>query len=87
MTLRAGATAAVAGVTFSWVAGGIASVVLVLFAVALVPAFRRYDASVVPESAVPPELEEPAEPAEPSMTPVTADDEALRDIAISDRRS
>jgi MFS family permease len=82
--LRAGATAAVAGVTFSWVAGGIASVVLVLFAVALVPAFRRYDASVVPEPAVPPELEEPAEP---SMTPVTADDEALRDIAISDRRS
>jgi len=52
--------------------------------VALVPAFRRYDASVLPEPAVPPELEEPAEP---SMTPVTADDEALRDIAISDRRS
>ena len=42
--LRAGATAAVAGATFSWVAGGIASIVLVLFAVALVPAFRRYDA-------------------------------------------
>jgi MFS family permease len=81
--LRAGATAAVAGVTFSWVAGGLASIVLVLFAVALVPAFRRYDASVLPEEAVPPELEEPAEP---SMPLVTADEEALRDVAISDRQ-
>ena len=81
--LRAGATAAVAGVTFSWVAGGLASIVLVLFAVALVPAFRRYDASVPPEEAVPPELEEPAEP---SMPLVTADEEALRDVAISDRQ-
>jgi Transmembrane secretion effector len=80
--LRAGATAAVAGVTFSWVAGGLASIVLVLFAVALVPAFRRYDASAAPEPLVPPELEEPVEP---SMPPVTADDEALRDIATSDR--
>jgi MFS family permease len=82
--LRAGATAAVAGVTFSWVAGGLASIVLVLFAVALVPAFRRYDASVLPEPPVPPELEEPVES---SMNPVTADDEALRDIATSDRRA
>ena len=51
--LRAGATAAVAGATFSWVAGGIASVVLVLFAVALVPAFRHYDASRPGRSAGP----------------------------------
>src|SRR5262249_53062155 len=78
---RAGPAAGGAGVTFSWVAGGLASIVLVLSAVALAPAFRRYDASVAPEPHVPPELEEPAEP---SMPPVTADDEALRDIATSD---
>jgi MFS family permease len=78
--LRAGATAAVAGATFSWVAGGIACIVLVLIAVALVPAFRNYDASVAPAASVPPELEEPVEP---SLPPVTADEEALRDTAIS----
>jgi MFS family permease len=75
--LRSGATAAVAGATFSWVAGGIASIVIVLVAVALVPAFRRYDAST-PPAALPPELEEPVEP---SLPPMTADDEALRDSA------
>jgi MFS family permease len=80
--LRAGATAAVAGATFSWVAGGLASIVLVLFAVALVPAFRRYDASAPVEPPAPPDLDEPAEP---SMPPITADDEALRDLSISDR--
>jgi MFS family permease len=41
--LRAGATAAAAGTTASWVGGGIACAVLVLAALA-VPAFRRYDA-------------------------------------------
>jgi hypothetical protein len=81
--LRAGATAAVAGATFSWVAGGIASIVIVLVAVALVPAFRRYDASTPPAAARPAELEEPAEP---SLPPFTADDEAVRDVAVSDRR-
>jgi MFS family permease len=109
--LRAGATAAVAGATFSWVAGGIASIVIVIVAVALVPAFRRYDASVPPPESLSPELEEPSpapspspspaeseaaesaepaepiEPAEPSLPPLTADDEALRDIAVSDRRA
>jgi MFS family permease len=55
--LRAGATAAVAGATFSWVAGGITSVVLVLVATALVPAFRRYDSSTAPARA--PDPEEP----------------------------
>lgn len=42
--LRAGATAAVAGATFSWVAGGIACAVLVVLAALAVPAFLRYDA-------------------------------------------
>ncbi len=41
--LRAGSTAALVGVTASWVWGGIACAVLVLLALA-VPAFRRYDA-------------------------------------------
>jgi len=43
--LRAGATAAVAGATFSWVAGGVACVVVVVLAALAVPAFLRYDAS------------------------------------------
>ena len=43
--LRAGATAAVAGATFSWVAGGVACVVVVILAALAVPAFLRYDAS------------------------------------------
>jgi len=43
--LRAGATAAVAGATFSWVAGGIACAVVVVAAALLVPSFLRYDAS------------------------------------------
>jgi MFS family permease len=80
--LRAGATAAVAGATFSWVAGGIASIVIVLVAVALVPAFRHYDASAPPARPVAPE---PEEPVEASLSPLAADDEALRDIAVSDR--
>ena len=42
--LRAGATAAVAGATFSWVAGGVACVVVVILAALAVPAFLRYDA-------------------------------------------
>ncbi|HEV7653563.1 MAG TPA: MFS transporter [Mycobacteriales bacterium] len=80
--LRAGATAAVAGATFSWVAGGIASVVLVIVAAALVPAFRHYDASIAQAST--PDPEDPlVGETEPSMPPVTADEAALR--APSDR--
>jgi MFS family permease len=76
--LRAGATAAVAGATFSWVAGGITSIVLVLVAAALVPAFRNYDASIA-HAARPPDPEDPlVEEAEPSLPPFTADEEALR---------
>lgn len=48
--LRAGATAAVAGATFSWVAGGVACVVLVVIAAALVPPFLRYDVTARPTS-------------------------------------
>jgi MFS family permease len=92
--LRSGATAAVAGATFSWVAGGIASVILVLIAAALVPAFRHYDAAAHRASA--PDPEEPlvgvpeldpatGEPIEPSLPPFTADEAALRDAAPSDR--
>jgi MFS family permease len=44
--LRAGATAAVAGATFSWVAGGIACAVAVVLVALAVPAFLRYDSSV-----------------------------------------
>ncbi|MFL6127974.1 MAG: MFS transporter [Mycobacteriales bacterium] len=43
--LRAGATAAIAGATFSWVAGGLACMVVVVLAALSVPAFLRYDAS------------------------------------------
>lgn len=43
--LRAGATAATTTATVSWVGGGIACMVVVVVAVALVPSFRRYDAS------------------------------------------
>jgi MFS family permease len=42
--LRAGATAAAVGATASWVGGGLACVVVVIIVVALVPAFRNYDA-------------------------------------------
>ena len=42
--LRAGATAAVAGTTFSWVGGGIACMVVVAVAGTLVRPFWRYDA-------------------------------------------
>jgi MFS family permease len=53
--LRAGATAAVAGATFSWVAGGVACVVVVILAALAVPAFLRYDASAArPASAATP---------------------------------
>jgi MFS family permease len=76
--LRAGATAAVAGATFSWVAGGIAAVVIVLITVALVPSFRHYDASTPPAAPLPADLDEPVEP---SMPPISADDEALKDSA------
>ena len=42
--VRAGATAAVTGATFSWVAGGVACVVVVLVSAILVRPFWRYDA-------------------------------------------
>ncbi|MEU5882674.1 MFS transporter [Spirillospora sp. NPDC047279] len=41
--LRAGATAAVAGATVSWVGGGLACAVLVIVAALAVPALLRYD--------------------------------------------
>lgn len=43
--LRAGATAAVFGVTTSWVAGGVLCAVAVVIAAVCVPTFLRYDAS------------------------------------------
>jgi hypothetical protein len=43
--LRAGATAALFGATFSWVAGGVACVVIVVAVSAAVPALLRYDAT------------------------------------------
>jgi MFS family permease len=50
--VRAGATAAVAGATFSWVAGGIACAVIVVLVALLVPTFLRYDSrSTVPADA------------------------------------
>jgi MFS family permease len=49
--LRAGATAAVAGATFSWVAGGLACTVIVVLVALAVPAFLRYDASRQPAPA------------------------------------
>jgi MFS family permease len=93
--LRAGATAAVAGATFSWVAGGIASIVIVLVAVALVPAFRHYDASAAGEAHPVRNPEEPlsggpqpearlvaaGEPVEGSLSPMTADDAAFREAS------
>jgi MFS family permease len=48
--LRAGATAAVVGVTASWVGGGIACVVLVLVLAAAVPALVRYRVDPEPAS-------------------------------------
>jgi MFS family permease len=42
--LRAGATAALSGATFSWVAGGLACTVIVILVAALAPTFRTYDA-------------------------------------------
>jgi MFS family permease len=51
--LRAGATAAVAGATFSWVAGGVACVVVVVLAALAVPTFLRYDARSTAPAASP----------------------------------
>jgi MFS family permease len=42
--LRAGATAAVTGATFSWVAGGLACALIAPLLTALTPTFRNYDA-------------------------------------------
>lgn len=63
--LRAGATAAAAGATFSWVAGGIASVVLVVLVVACVPVFLKYDASRSPST----EPDPPADLPGPATVP------------------
>ncbi|MGB9378360.1 MAG: MFS transporter [Mycobacteriales bacterium] len=43
--LRAGATAAITGVTISWVGGGLLCVVVVVIVALLSPVFLRYDAS------------------------------------------
>jgi len=43
--LRAGATAAVAGATFSWVAGGLVCAVIVVLIALAVPTFLHYDGS------------------------------------------
>jgi len=65
--LRAGATAAAAGATFSWVSGGVASVLLVVLVVAFVPAFLRYDTSRTGTA-----------DAGPTLPPGAAEDEAVR---------
>ena len=44
--VRAGATAALTGATFAWVAGGIACVIVVLISAILVRPFWRYDAEM-----------------------------------------
>jgi MFS family permease len=49
--LRAGATAAIAGATFSWVAGGLVCMVAVVLVALAVPAFLRYDAAARPARA------------------------------------
>jgi MFS family permease len=46
--VRAGATASIAGATFSWVAGGVACMVVVLIAAPLVRTFWHYDAGAPP---------------------------------------
>lgn len=46
--LRAGATAAIAGATVSWVAGGVLCAVVVIVVALCVPVFLRYDASAPP---------------------------------------
>ncbi|POM26899.1 Enterobactin exporter EntS [Actinomadura rubteroloni] len=56
--LRAGATAAVAGVTASWVGGGVACAVLVVVVGLAVPAFLKYDT----RTAQGPDASPPAEP-------------------------
>jgi hypothetical protein len=43
--LRAGGTAALAGATFSWVAGGVACIVAVVLVALAVPVFLGYDAA------------------------------------------
>lgn len=87
--VRAGATAAVAGATFSWVAGGLACVVLVVVAAVLVPAFLRYDAGARPAAGPEPGSGaagvSPDDPAEPALVPLGADDEAVRDTYVPDR--
>jgi hypothetical protein len=50
--VRAGAMAAATGVTFSWTAGGVACVVVVIVAGVAVRSFWRYDAAAVPETEV-----------------------------------
>ena len=50
--LRAGATAAAFGATFSWVAGGVLCAVVVVVVVLFVPVFLRYDASAPREPSV-----------------------------------
>lgn len=83
--LRAGATAAVGGATFSWVAGGVACVVLVVIAAALVPPFLRYDAAARPgpvpmgaaAPAVPTGVPEPAPAANDPIRPSRAADPAV----------
>jgi MFS family permease len=58
--VRAGGTAAVSTPEFSWVAGGVACMVVVLIAGYAVRPFWRYDAQAV--TAVPPEAVEPMPP-------------------------
>ena len=52
--VRAGATAAATSATFSWVGGGIACMVVVVVAAAVVRPFWRYDASRVEQPALAP---------------------------------
>jgi MFS family permease len=87
--LRAGATAAVAGATFSWVGGGLLCMVGVLVAALLVRPFWRYDASaqlpldepVTADGLLPPTGPVPAEslPTESLPTESLPTGEALAD--------
>jgi MFS family permease len=84
--LRAGATAAVAGVTVSWVGGGLLCVVIVLVAALLVRPFWRYDARQAQAQAEqeprPGQLPE-AEP-EPRRPEVCADGALLSEVSSPD---
>ena len=77
--VRAGATAAVTGPTFSWVAGGVACAVLVAIAGFAVRPFWRYDGAVRRCSAMPEARRHADEP-----QPVSRDRRRIERCAIAD---